>query len=740
MAKTIQIGEHRFDIPEPKRKEDVLFWDKKDPCWSREEALKDYKDIFFQFVPHFSKLYQHATLYDEDGVLTSLNKDDSDYIVKTYEREWHRRTYGVHFKNGSKIEWLTGDHYFVLMWCKTKRPDKKGDYFDFRYFQAEFFYLIWYTNSSEWIDGLFISKAKKTGITNLMWLYYLNKATMTKNVNLGNMNIDQDKGAKTFRDHFLYAYHGLPLPLKPQVKSKSEPDGRIIFGKQFTNSKKSKVSQSDNDSELGTTVMCVPTMVNAFDVDVFSDIWMDEPPKYKQDFGEIYRSNEAGTNLQDTVVGKKWLTSYTPEDSGLSFFSAKLLYFDSELRTVREGSRKTKSGLICYHIPAYQSWSSSFDKYGYCNEKDAMSKIQARREALKGRPRELQAEHRRYANSKKDAWSVGGIGSVFDNMRLGELATALEEEERNSARNSYIEGSFRWENEIWNIQPSRRREGEFCKVKFVPLTEHDIEKNVQGKFRMYYDIPNEHRNLALKMGKDEYNCLIPPNRFPYVLGGDPTSYAAGSEVLEGSKNGGHLFSTPDELLDARTRRVISKVLHIRYFDRPESPDEAYEDYLKLILYTGCLISIEGNQAYVVTKLMKEGLGRFMLVKDKNGIVCLWKRWMGLPNEEDKEYKFIRTSANADSREILEAIVRVIKAYFERPAESGKDYGATFKCLETINQLMNVDITNTKVFDLFMSVGYGLLGIEYYMDILLSEMQEEADPDNIASVLSAFGDD
>jgi hypothetical protein len=741
MGKIITIREHTITIPTPKDKRDILFYDQKDPYWIREEAIKDYRQVYWDFVPQYSKLYQEATIYDQDNVLITLNKEDSDYIVRTYEREIYRRTYGVHVKIGNEIVWLTGDHWFILCHCKTKRPDKKGDYFDFREFQARLLYLIWYVNNSPHIEGLCISKAKKTGITNLMWLYFLNKSTMTKNVNLGCMNIDLPKAAKTFRDHFMYSYHGLPLPLKPQVKSKSDPDGNIVFGRQFTNSKKAKIVQSDSDSELGTTVMCVPTMVNAFDVDVFSDEWYDEYCKTKQDFGEIYRSNEAGTNLQDISIGKKWLTNYTPEENSPSFFSGKQLYFDSELRTIRpESNGQTKSKLICDHIPAFESWTSSFDKYGKCNEKDAMAKIQVRRDGLKSRPRELQAEVRRYANNKKEAWSVGGVGSVFDNMWLGQILSEIDEEERNSPGNIYIEGDLEWENTIWNIQPSRRRKGEFCKLRFVPTSEQQKEKGIEGKFRFYYELPKDQQNLGLKFGKDEWGCLIPPARFPSVLGGDPTSYAAASEVIEGSKNAAFVMSMPDDLLDSRMRKVASKIFMIEYYDRAESPEEAYTDYLKLILYTGSLSCIEGNQAYVNTRLMEEGLGRFMMVRDENGIITLWKRYMGLPNETDKTYKFIRTTANADTKDMMETIVRLLKSYFERPPEGGKNYGATCKSSRFINQLMNVDITNTKIYDLFMAGGYTVFGVEYYLDILLNEMQEELDPENIASVLSAFGDD
>jgi hypothetical protein len=741
MGKIITIREHTFSIPTPKDKRDILFYDQKDPYWIREEAIKDYRPIYFDFVPQYSKLYQQATIYDQDNVLITLNKDDSDYIVRTYEREIYRRTYGVHVKISNEIIWLTGDHWFILAWCKTRRPDKKGDYFDYREFQANFLYLLWYVSMSDIIEGLIISKAKKTGITNLMWLCFLNIATMTKNINLGCMNIDQDKAAKTFRDHFLYAYHGLPLPLKPQVKSKSEPDGRIVFGQQFSNSKKSKIIQSDNENELNTTVMCVPTMVNAFDVDVFFRQWYDEYCKTKQDFGEIYRSNEAGTNLQDTSIGKKILTNYTPEENSSSFYSGKQLYYDSKLRTIKQDSNgQTTSKLICDHIPAFESWTSSFDKYGRCNEKDAMTKIQAERDKSKGRPRELQALIRRYANNDKEAWSVGGTGSVFDNMWLGEIMSNIEAEERDGVGNIYVEGDLEWENNIWNIQPSRRRKGEFCKLKFVPLSQSQREKGEEGTFRFYYDIPKEQQNLALKFGKDEWGCLIPPDKFPSVMGGDPTSFAAASEIIEGSKNAAFVMSMPDELLDARMRKVASKIIQIEYFNRKESPDDAFNDYLKLILYTGSLACIEGNQSYVSTRLMEEGLGRFMLVRDENGIVTIWKRYMGLPSEPDKTYKFIRTTANADSKDMMETIVRLLKSYFERPAEGGKNYGATCKSARFIDQLMNVDITNTKIYDLFMAGGYTVFGVEFYMDILLNELQEEQDPNNMASVLEGFSMD
>lgn len=326
----ISVGEHNIPMPPcPKKKEDVLFLNETDAYWVRDLVIKDFKQIFWDFIPYETKIYQDATLYNQDGKLAALNKEDSDWFMRRLQREMDRRRKGVYIRIKDRLVWLTGDHYFILVYCRAKRPDKKGDYFDYRSFQRDDAYLVYYTDISDWIEGLIVSKPKKTGITNFRWLIILNRCTMTKNTNYGHMNIDLDKGAKTFGDHFMYALNGLPRIFQPQVKSLSNTTGQIIFGKRYNNAKNA------HEEELGTTVMCVPAINNAFDVDVFDISWYDEFPKYKQDFGEIYRSNNSATALQDVLVGKRWLTSYTPEESGKSFLSARELFYDSELRTIR---------------------------------------------------------------------------------------------------------------------------------------------------------------------------------------------------------------------------------------------------------------------------------------------------------------------------------------------------------------------------------------------------------------------
>jgi hypothetical protein len=735
--KYVVVGEHTIKMPPcPKNKEDVFFVNEKDAFWRRDLIIKKYKQIWFDFIPFHTKVYQDGTHYDQDDILVSLNKEDSDYIIRTYQEEMKRRTEGVFAKIKNEIVWFPGDYWFVLMYCRTKRPDKK-DFFDFRRFQLHDSYLCHHADISPLIGGLNISKTKKTGITNLRWLYILNRSTKTKNSNYGNMNLSQDQGAKTFRDHFMYAYNGLLPVWKAQIKNKSDNDGKVIFGKKYSSSKKS-IILSDTEDELNTTVMCVPTKNHAFDVDVFDVTWYDEPPKYDSDFGEIYRSNNSGTSIQDIMVGKIWLTSYTPEENSPSFLSAKELYYDSKLSTASAGSNgQTKSKLICHHIPSYASWTSAFDKYGDCDEIEANKRIDFGRQQLKDRPRELQAETRKYAKTEREAWAAGGVGSVFDNIRLSELLVDVEEEERNSPVPPYTEGRLLWTNELWNINPNLRRKGEFGPVKFVPLTPDEMARKDIGRLREYFPLPQKQQNLALKQGRDEWNCLIAPQVFANILGADPTQHAAASEVVQGSKNSFHVKSRTNPAVDAQYGKIATGFMFMEYFYRPETPDEAFDDLLKLIIYTGSLCAVEANAPYCATRLMEEGLGNYMLVKDKSGIMQIWKRHMGLPHEEEKEYSLLRATATAQNKTELESFVRLIKAILAKQPPGNPSYGEMIKSSRLLNQLMNLDIKDTKVFDLFMSYGWMELCDEVYSNILLNLGGGDMEHDQIAAVLRAL---
>lgn len=735
----ILAGEHKIITPPlPTDPNDVFFIDddSDDAFWDRERIVKqDYSkfdNIWFKFVPNETLLHRSTTEFDEDGYAVTLNEEHSNYIDECYKREFQRRTFGVHFRNGGDIEWITGDHWFTLMWAKTKRPDKKGDFFDYREYQRDFFYQIFHTNFTKNVDGFDWSKAKKTGITNLMWIYYLNKSTMTKNINLGCMNIDKDKAAKTFRDHFMYAYNGLPLALKPDIKSKSEAEGIIVFGKQY----RGKGSKRNMDTdELNTTVMCVATAENAFDVDVFTDVWYDENPKYKSDFGAIFRSNSGATKIQDFPVGRQWLTSYTPEKSGDSFSSAKKTFFDSELKTITISSEgRTKSGLYCDHIPAYKSWATSFNKYGKCNEAEAKAKIEQQLNSLIDRPNEHLKKKRELANTKKDAWSVGDADSLFDPIRLSELEFDLDELQR--SKQTFEWGHLEWVNPMWEVgKKDKRPKGMFDRVQWVPLTREEVLRGKEDKVRLYERMQPQYENFALIHGRDEYDNLLPPLKFQHCGGVDPADFRDVGNAEEGSLIGMYSMVVHNEAINTANRRVATGIINAEYYGRPDNPEEWYQDIVKHIIYFGCLVIIEANNGTIATRLEDEGLGHFMLFKDASGVIVPYK---ANHKNSTNPLRHIRNSKSGNVDTVAD-IIRYIKQYLTRANKKiGEiDYGETIKSERLLKQLKAFESDDTKKYDLVMGFGYCLMAHDNYLALLSRPQQKGYDAYEINVVLNAL---
>lgn len=744
------IGEHHVLKPAlPKSKKDIFFHEdkKEDQFWNRDKLISDYRQIWLDFLPFttkspvYTKMYQSATLYDNDGLLISLNEEDSKYIDKIYLQEKNRRLNGVWFFNDGEPTWITGSHYFFLMWARMQRHDGMGAFADYRRFQADYARLQHHARITPHILGTFITKAKKTGITNYHWSgHYLNRSTLFANKNFGYMNINSQQAAKTFNDYFIYSLNGLASPLKPEVKLLSLVDGTIMFGQSYNGSKKVRKPNSENEDDLNSSVMCVATKAKAFDVAVMDEIAFDEQTKYKESFAEIWRTNKEAIKIQSKINGKATLFNYTEGEDTQSFREAREIFLESKLKTVTTKSNgQTQSGLICWHIPAYASWEGAFDKHGECDEQKAFKEIENERDKVKSNKRQLQTITRQYANTEREAWGSAGAGSTFDNIRLGDLLATIELDQKSDVRNDYTEGRLEWVQKSWETGlKNKRPRGQFSPVEFIPLTKAELAAGERGRLRQYYEIPLAHRNSILKLGRDEWGNILRPDKFFYCTGGDPTNEAAASEIIEGSKNAYITMSRADERLDSMMGKVASKMIMLEYFNRPEAFDEAYEDLVKQIIYTGSLNAIEANVPAMATRLMQEGLGLYMLIKDEDGVIRLWERWMGMPNETDKTYHLLRTTANgADKNERLEHFVSLMKLYFYQPEPGGKDYGAACKSDRILNQLMNIDVTNTKIYDLFMALGYCFLADDIYSGLLLNNQSDQYGGINMGAFMGAF---
>lgn len=739
----IMVGEHLIKLPPlPKDRGDVLFIDKcaEDAYWHRRTK---YPQVFTSFCPFKTLINCSHTKWDNNtGELLQLSDEDTKIVRNIYLDINKKRKNGVFFRNGNDIEYLTGSHWFTLDHCKMFGNSKNDGYGLFYKYQRDIFYLMDYM-WEEWCLGLNISKAKKTGITQIIdGGYCVDKGTSMFQWMIGFMSRNQDVAVENNMKLFLHAFDNLMLPLRPKVGFKAPKGGNIEFS-EFT---KKNISKSGSDEVLNTKIFCVPTAEHSFDSHFMNIIRMDEFPKYWQDSKkepkEIFRNNKAGAKDQDNFRGRVIISSYPPEEDDIGSEQAAEIFRQSKLSTMKHG--KTESELICYHIPAYKSLKSCIDKYGECDEKKAMEILLQNRDRVKKDRKALLAEIRQNPNNEDEAFGSNTQGSVFDPARLIEIARNIEDEVRSSPVSPYMEGLLEWENWRWEIGlKNKRPKGEFGRVKFIPLTKEEIERGERGRLRIYREVPLSLQNAVLRNGVDEYGCIIPPATHKYIYGADPVAHAAASEVIAGSVNSFSVLSMKDEQMDAIHRGVSSGTLDLQYFFRPELPDEAYEDFIKLIIYTGALGIVEANMPEFATRMIAEGLGRFLIVKDVEGNKCIWERWMGLANETDKRYHLIRTTGNSpDTKIILESFVRLMTNYIHRPSEGEKDYGITIKDERLIKQMSQITKVwevggSTKLYDLFMSFGYALYAMDIYSGLLLEGIHDPYSGANLAAILSAF---
>ncbi|MEO7048933.1 MAG: hypothetical protein ABI091_26760 [Ferruginibacter sp.] len=763
-TKTITIGEHEFEKPDlPKSNSDILFYDSEEEgaFWLRLELPK----VFYDFSPNYTELYSEATLPDGNGLYKSFNVEDSDLFVATLKQELDRRMNGLFFRNGNEIEWITGDHYFMLEHCKVFGKDTRYDkfckvfgkivdentytkmYLEYGYFfkyQRDVYYLIQKVKLDDEILGLYLSKAKKTGITFLFQCYKLNRTTLIKMLEIAVMSKTQPDAIDTNFKFYLYAFEGLPQIFKPVVQSFARKDGYITFGaKAFTGTSSSKaaVSRVSHDKALNSTVRTVSTDLKSLDGPKWTDIELDE---FNKTFAQsnvspqgIFEVATAACKMQNDITAKLWIFGYVSEDNDRGVDEARIIYFDSKLSTKKyaNGFRKrTKSELICFHVSSLNAYLSLHDKYGSCDQKEANRIIEEELLKVKDKPKAYQAKKKQLARNEKDAWSVGGVQSTYNILELTSRQVALEEELRNTPSNIGVLGELRWENEYWETgRKNKRPKGKFCKVRFVPLSEDDLLDGKQGKILMYKLLHPTKQNIALNFGEDDYGNLLPPQRFEFLGGIDPTQYAGGKEVTEGSKNASYTMNFHDEGINQRMRQIETKVLISKYFYRPDSPNEAYEDFLKEIIYFGKLCVVEANAPHVAQMLMEEGLGYYMIIKNKKeNSFTRWKPYM----KPGEDYNLIRRASNASQDDLMEYMVRLVTNYIE-VFKDETNYLDTIMDSELIGQLINFDPKETRTSDLAMAFKYTLLCYDVYYNSLLMEYDEYNNPSTIESVLRAI---
>lgn len=702
MSKLIKrIGEHVIELPPlPKDKHEILFVDEKpqNAYWRR----IDFPKIWYDFNPK-TKIYQQDTVYDQDDIMISLSYEDSETLKRLLIQENKRRTKGVYMKNGEDFEWLAPSYYYNLQWMQMKDLPKK--YGDFREPQNDVLSLWHYVKFKwEWCHGLVIPKCKKSGITQILAGDYCNEGTSQKGWEMGMMSKEYDHATDVGMAYFFHGFDNLPFIMQPDVRKRNEHE--IIFGTPTARiGSKAASNTKGKKSVLNSHVFASKTKPTGFDGPVMRLVWISEMPKMweasKVSPDTVHKKVVETAKLQTKKNGAIVYESYMPEIDDRGFREFREICKQSELSTINPVTGKTQSSLIMLPLTGVESSEECFDIHGRCDRRRALFLINAENDSKKTTSDKL-AHRRQYPRDKNDMFDSGGRGAVFDNPRIAVHQREVELECK-SGKRPWREGHVRWRNSLWEtgLPENKRPSKEFALVDFEEFTEEELAKGVEGSVKFYHDLPKEYFNQVIQMAhKDEDGeFLAPIDGDEIIVGGcDPTDYAYKSDITEGSlvaAHGGFLYNPA---MDTKFKKTISNTVFFEYHFRHENPDDDLEMIIKLILYLNMRIIVEANKKWLITALKREGLQNFLLLKQSDGSIR--------PYKKGDENRLVSTTHG-----IIDAYIRSIKRWHNK--DSVPDYLRTYKSLKGLQELMDFDQTDTKKFNLVVSLGYYRLANDAY---------------------------
>lgn len=730
MAKSIPIGEHHFILPPaPLSQNEVLFagYPTKEQYWRRQ---RDFPKFFFDWN-YETEMFADITYYDQDNILISLNKEDSKVLLRLRDRELSRRVYGVFFMNNGELTYLTGGHYFMLQWCGMKgysnTRDEGSHFGQYREFQRDVFYFTKICKDDDECIGGYVAKPKKTGVTQLFMADFLDESTRWKGKVFGVMSKIYDDCTDINFRYYTYGLNNLPNILRPSIKNLTQSS--VYFGDpdEGKNASRKSLKKSGTNSFLDTSVVAHATKPKAFDGDKYFRALISEFPKMKDTAypAETFEPTAASVKMQDTIVGKLFLESYVPEKDDRSCDEGRNVFFDSLLKT-KKGGRRTKSELYAYSISVIDSAEGSFDIYGKADKAKNWLFVNNGIAARKNDPNKLQGFKRQNPTCIEDMWSIGGAeGAIFNNNALGVQKMEIEEM-YTMGQVPYVTGHLKWITppEVCTKKgsPSYGMLELKGSVYFVADLEDDIARGNTGPFKMFgvwnkdrsdiihYDklIDPDALNVPYRDGiKHEKNRRIKPSlHCPFFSGLDPTNYAMKKLVVTGSKNALYVMNFPDPTVNARFGQVVTNRVVMEYLYRRDKPTDTFMDIVMAICYFGCYILAEGNMPWVVTMLIEQGFGNFVIVKSQKGVYE--------PYDEFKHQSLFSTQKTTSVQSVNDYVLAG-EQYLGTPDHETDFHNIiNLMSLDLIKDLMGFDTGDTKKFDAAMAFLICLVGMAAFM--------------------------
>lgn len=534
------------------------------------------------------------------GLTPDTEEAFAEYIMK----EFKRRREGVWFMNNGEAVYITPEHYMGLQWNQMADT---GGYKEFRMAQANMYYFAKACLIDKRSIGMFFTKGRRTGFTEMALDHLVELSTTTKNQKIG-ITSKSDADAMVAFQKYSYVIQNLPFFFQPVVKGKIDDVKKMVFGKPSDNSRAAKKTKDTSTSDyLNTTVDYRATAILSYDSVKLNMYLGDEASKWEHLSYLAHWANIKPTMIQGgRVVGKSFIGStLNPLAKGGSDF--KLMDIGSNVLK-RNDNGRTTTGLYAYFLPAHQNAEDYTDKYGVCHTvvEKGKSFVNAQGELkLIGALQYLENEfksarmlgEKNYWNARRldpitkaDAFRDESVSTIFDQQKINDQ---LDYNETYDIRKTLTRGNFSWED---NIPDSRviwtpTEKGRFL-VAWIPPAD------MQNKWEIKR---NEFGHVSKHPGNDDLGAFgVDTYDQDSTQGSKLEETENGSEHSEGSK-GAFIGLTRTTMKDAPSNCFI-----VEYITRPQTAEIFFEDCLMCAVFYGMPCLIENNKTRFLLHFRNRG--------------------------------------------------------------------------------------------------------------------------------------
>lgn len=497
------------------------------------------------------------------------NPDHFDPELAAYQnREWFRRLNGFWFYNNGIPTYITGQHYFYLShWSIDVGPPA------FRWSGVQFFYFWASASEDPRCGGIVRYMPRRTGKTYELGCIAFEVATRSRNALVGIQSKSEKDAENVYWKHIIQPSLKLKdffVPIYDRATGRA-PRKKLRF---FASNSRSGVDFDAEESAraLNTELDYRSPYEKAYDGTKTRIIIEDEFGKLDTEYDLLERHKTIYYCVKDggKFVGKMLYATTVEEMANGKTIAQSRELFDMSDPTDRLSNGETKSSLYRFWLPAYETLD--YDKFG-------MPLIEQNKETLRARTDYYltKGDHHGYASEKrKQPWCVEDIFRVSAKSPVWDITRISEQIDALSWRNKdelYHTGSLVWENGVRDT-----------KVKFVA--------NKNGRFGF------------VELMNGEQNLRFPQNRSIFVGGVDPFEQAVA--VHQPSKAAAYIRKKFDPVNPDR-----SDMPWVQYYGRP-SPNEFFEDMVKLAVYMGCQLLIENNKSQCGEYIRSRGYSPFLM--------------------------------------------------------------------------------------------------------------------------------